>query len=382
MAESQWSESDRGTFRRIQVLTTAALLLTFAAVSALQANMFAAAGDVVPGAELSRAPVRFLANLAGSAVLLGGISTLPFFRFSWVRGAFALVVLGLGGAAVRALVLVATGVHRGDEPIPALLDSVLPAATTVVALGAGYVIARVSTQLRYEHRESLQQQLRASEALEALEREELDARRRLAEGLHSTLQQRLVVVEAMLGRAQKALASEADTSRALGEITDAVEELDSIRENDVRGYSQLLYPAGAELGLAQAIRILFRRLSKGIAVDLVIDPSVVAADDPAELQLDISTRVLAVRVLEEGISNALRHGRAGSFAVRATVEDTVLLLEMRDDGRSASESSNSWSGLERLSARLEARGGGLELRRDEARGHGHVLRARLPLSAL
>lgn len=137
--------------------------------------------------------------------------------------------------------------------------------------------------------------------------------------------------------------------------------------------SQLLYPEQAEIGLAQAIRAMLRRLPTSIQVDTDLDPSVSRYDDPAFDRVALSTRLLVLRVLEEAISNALRHGHAAALRVSvAVVDDGVLALVVDDDGTGVPEAA-SFSGLATLRTRVELHSGTLAL------GNGPLGGARLSL---
>ena len=91
-------------------------------------------------------------------------------------------------------------------------------------------------------------------------------------------------------------------------------ELDEAREIDVRQMSRLLYPDRLELGLVPALRALLGRLPASIATRLTVSDAVRSFDDPTGSRLTVSERLLAVRVVEEAVSNALKHGPATSIA--------------------------------------------------------------------
>ena len=159
-------------------------------------------------------------------------------------------------------------------------------------------------------------------AVKALEQEEIRVRRAVAEGLHGTLQSKLVLVDARL--ALPALAGAA-RRRSTHESRASVEwiraELDEAREIDVREMSRLLYPDRLELGLVPALRALLGRIPASIATQLVVSDAVRALDDPESGSLTVSERLLAVRVVEEGITNSLKHGPAASVRVVLDVSD-------------------------------------------------------------
>ena len=94
----------------------------------------------------------------------------------------------------------------------------------------------------------------------------------------------------------------------------------------------------------------------------------------------VEQRILVIRVLEEGVTNALRHGHAGTLDVSVAVgDDGVLAIELDDDGSGLGDTGRSdWSGLAALDERLTALGG--ELRLGASPLGGSRLSARLPLT--
>jgi signal transduction histidine kinase len=90
--------------------------------------------------------------------------------------------------------------------------------------------------------------------------------------------------------------------------------------------------------------------------------------------LDLS----AYRILQEGLTNALKHARAHQVEVDVRFGDTDLQLEVRDDGRGGpSTNGGPGHGLVGIGERVKIYGG--DLWAGAAHGGGFVLHARLPL---
>ncbi|RVU13864.1 ATP-binding protein [Methylobacterium oryzihabitans] len=85
------------------------------------------------------------------------------------------------------------------------------------------------------------------------------------------------------------------------------------------------------------------------------------------------------RCVQEGLTNALRHARAGRIAARAREADGVLVVEVEDDGvgLSGEAGDGPGRGLPGMRERVEALGGAVRL----DAGSGTVLRARIPVGA-
>ena len=89
--------------------------------------------------------------------------------------------------------------------------------------------------------------------------------------------------------------------------------------------------------------------------------------------LDLS----AYRIVQEGLTNALRHAHAAHAEVRIDYGPGRIQLEVRDDGRGPGASDGMGHGLVGLRERVKIYGG--EMSAGAAEGGGFVLRVRLPL---
>jgi signal transduction histidine kinase len=86
----------------------------------------------------------------------------------------------------------------------------------------------------------------------------------------------------------------------------------------------------------------------------------------------------AYRIVQEGLTNALKHARAGRADVALKYEPRELRIEVRDDGVGASSSDGLGHGLVGVRERVKIYGG--EMTAGAANGGGFVLRARLPIA--
>lgn len=138
-----------------------------------------------------------------------------------------------------------------------------------------------------------------------------------------------------------------------------------------------MYPDQLEIGLVPALRAVIRRLPTTIAARLTVSDGMRALDDPAHPALTRTERLLAVRVVEEAVTNALRHGHASSIEIELRTEGAALVLVVSDDGAGFDPAQAIGSGLARLENRLALVGGGLAV--SSALGAGTEVRGRLPV---
>ena len=260
--------------------------------------------------------LRIAANTASVALLLATLAMWRQHRRSEPAELLAGVVLAAGvGAAVRVLLQVQFGVHAGYlwTTTGVELASGFGAGLVSVGFGTWAMLARraLRRQALAAERLAVQRAL----AVRALEDEELRVRRDVAEGLHASVQQRLVLAVAQMADVARRVRAGSATSSDAQALDEVCASLDRVREQDVRGMSRLLYPDQLEVGLVAAVRALLRRVPVSVATRLEVDPAVRAMDDPVSPWLAPTERLLAARVVEEGISNALRHARPTSLTV-------------------------------------------------------------------
>jgi signal transduction histidine kinase len=94
---------------------------------------------------------------------------------------------------------------------------------------------------------------------------------------------------------------------------------------------------------------------------------------PLPQALDVS----AYRIVQEGLTNALKHARASQADVTVRYGSDDLEIEVRDNGNGAVPNDGHGHGLVGVRERVKVYGG--EMTAGTARGGGFVLSTRLPL---
>mgnify|MGYP001171564162 CR=1 FL=1 len=323
---------------------------------------------------------RIASNGLAVALLVGALWAMGVHR--WVShwrilgGVVVAAVLAGGGRTVAQELL---GVYT--DPGRSTVETEFVAGFVLAALsgciGAWGMVSRRRSRayLRRAEREALE----VEHVVQALEAEEVRVRREVAEGLHGSLQGKLVVVDAHLDEVVGRLAERGAAPEDLEALRWVRRELDEVRELDVRQMSRLLYPERLELGVVPAVRALLGRLPTAIATRLVVAPVVRSVDDPVQGTLSTAQRLLAVRVVEEGLTNALKNGPASSVVVDLDVVDNALVVAVENDGPTpvASGERDLDGGTARLASRLRLVRGTVTLQ--PRRPRGARLEARIPV---
>lgn len=199
-----------------------------------------------------------------------------------------------------------------------------------------------------------------------------DERRRLARELHDGLGQTLTALTNQLERLQRKAGEDLSVP-----LADAV-EMARLALNDSREMSRLLRPPVLDdLGLAAALSWLARNLEQ--RTDLRVDLSV----EGIEARLDPEVETLVFRLVQEALTNVLRH--AGVREAEVSLKRGAGLLELRisDRGRGFNAGAAfagqqaAGSGLRGMRDRLELFGGRLDI--VSAAGEGTVVSAMVPL---
>lgn len=322
----------------------------------------------------------FAANLAPSGLaVVACLRWARVWRDGWRR---RLAVLGVAAptSAVVRLLLLATLRYSPADVWFVVVEVLFGVLAVTLAVSLALYDHDVGAELRAAEDRRREEEERAVAAAREAEEAELAVRRDVSGRLHGSLQQRLVLLTHRIERLSDGGADGgpgmADELRALAD------ELDDVRERDVRELSHALVPVGVEIGLREALLLALGRLPATVSTSLTLDPVIREhLDAPGRPRLAVADRLLVLDVVEEGVTNAVRHGGARSIAVGLGVDlaaGVALTVTLDDDGAGLAGEAAQDSGLARLRERLTQRGGSLAL---EPRLEGGCrLVARLPVA--
>jgi signal transduction histidine kinase len=192
-------------------------------------------------------------------------------------------------------------------------------------------------------------------------------RRRLERDLHDGAQQRLVALSLALRRLRTRLenrpvpdgTSVAAADQAAAELKLAISEL--------RELARGIHPAIlTEAGLAAAIGALALRSAV---------PAVVT--DKPDRRLPPAVEATAYFVVSEALANTAKHAGATRVGIGATCTDTILRVEVIDDGVGGADRGRG-TGIEGLHDRVAALGGTMTV--DSPPGQGTLVVAEIPIA--
>jgi signal transduction histidine kinase len=170
-------------------------------------------------------------------------------------------------------------------------------------------------------------------------------------------------------RANVAALSESapESSAPLQGLVEAAEALQQANKRILQGLSPLYLE---ELGLFGSLEALLRDARKQ-APGIQIRSNIGRDLDALDGLLSQTT----YRVIQEGVTNVLRHANASHMDVSATIDMDNLNIEIADDGSSLPD-FNFGRGLTGMSERARALDGKLELSRENGRT---IVRCSLPI---
>ncbi|WP_019607206.1 sensor histidine kinase [Nocardiopsis sp. CNS-639] len=320
-------------------------------------------GVVGPGAEAAPRVAYLLLRLP-AALLCGYLAPTALMLVVVFVGGAALELFTGGGTHVPVL-MPGARIHVSSISVGLLMGLVVLAATWLVvalASAADRALARRLVGPSSEdllHRRIDELTSTRSGIVRAVDEE----RRRIERDLHDGVQQRVVALAMLLGRAQRGH----DPERAARLVRQAHTEtrvlLDELREVAWR-----VYPTALDtLGLEAALTEVAERSPLPVRVRARL-----SAPPPREL----ATAVYFVA--REAITNAVKHAGAEVVIVHLDDADGVLDLRVLDDGRGGADPAGG--GLTGLARRVRALDGTLAVH--SPRGGPTTVRAALPLTTI
>ena len=175
-------------------------------------------------------------------------------------------------------------------------------------------------------------------------------RNRLAREIHDTLGHTLtgIIMGADAGLALMDVAPEESRKRiqvvaqtARDGLTDVRRSIKALRPDALEHYS-----------LAQALEGLVENFR------LTTSAQIAYFQEAGELNLDSDEEDALYRVVQEGLTNAVRHGRADRVAIRVTRSGDVVTVSVRDNGTGCAQLEEGF-GLRHMRERLQMLGGTL-----------------------
>jgi signal transduction histidine kinase len=316
-----------------------------------------------------------------AAFWLGG-AALSFADGRLVVFPTGLFVAGMGGAVLLgnlpdarqeraglAVVLAASAIVAANDPSHSPGELVFIPALFAIGWLLGFALRERSAQADAAEERAVQAEREREAAARVAAAEE---RARIARELHDIVAHTVSVMVLQVGAVRHRLPeAHADDATALR----GVEQTGRAALGEMRRLLGALRREGEQLelaprpGLARLETLVEEVGLAGLPVRLHVAGTPVAVP-PA---LDLS----AYRIVQEGLTNALKHAHASAADVTVRYATDELEIEVRDDGVGVAGGNGAGYGLVGIRERVRIYGG--EMTAGAAEGGGFALRARLPL---
>jgi signal transduction histidine kinase len=379
----------QAVFDRIRARAIEALVLTFALASVVEVLLarhvsnrpvfaLVALGWTLPFAVLRRYPLWAPAAVAGSialAAFVGGDSinnlTMPY-----VAALIASVSFGLIPDRAQRVagwtVIVAAATAVNYETSSAFSDLFVLILILTLAWFFGVLLGTRTEQAR-----ELRVRVEAAERERAFaaERATAEERARIARELHDVVAHSVSVMVVQASGVRRLLKDEQHRER------DALMSVEQIGRQALTEMRRMLgvMRTGEEQpvaltpqpGLQHLDRLIAQVEEAGLPVALRIE-----GERP---ELSPGVDLSAYRIVQEGLTNALKHSKGAHAEVVIRYIDSSVQLEISDDGPGGANGDGKGHGLVGMRERVALYGGTLEAGPRE--GGGFVLRAKLPVEA-
>jgi signal transduction histidine kinase len=378
----------RAVIERIRRQTFEALVLTFAVAGVVEALVadnvhprllvaLLALGWTLPFLFRRRHP--FVAPLVVCAVLsalalLVSESALTSLTMPFVAALAAAVSLGLVPDRRQAIAgwaaIIGTAAVVDSKSASSYSDFFWTALILTLAWFFGSALGTRTEQAR-----ELRERVEAAELerLLATERATVEERARIARELHDVVAHSVSVMVVQVSGVRRLLQGDQTRER---EALLSVEQTGRQALTEMRrmlGVMRIREDAPASLAPQPSLQHLDRLIAQieeaGLPVTLRVE------GDRRELSpgVDLS----AYRIVQEGLTNALKHAKGANAEVVVRYVDSCVELEIADDGPGSGETDGQGHGLVGMRERAALYGGTLETAARD--GGGFVLRAQLPV---
>lgn len=328
----------------------------------------AANGGASPPALRAKRPV--LAGMVLGGVYAGGPATSGGISFAQVR-----LLLLTGGVVLALLIPVGTvfgllSTRRAIRRIERLAQVTATVAggdfQPRVAVSGGDEIGRLEASFN-QMTGRLSAAVDAQRAQAAVSARQAE-RARIARELHDSISQDLFSLSLLGAGLRKALGSDS----ALQPEVVALQETSARAVREMQALLLELRPVALEdAGLVPAVTELCQAYQARLAIKVTAELG--------EVPLGPAGEHAVLRIVQEALGNAARHGEPGSIAVRLGQRNGSVIVEVRDDGRGfdpAGVAGRHGMGLALMRERVTELGG--DFRLDTAPGRGTAITVRLP----
>ena len=201
-------------------------------------------------------------------------------------------------------------------------------------------------------------------------------RKEIAQQLHGTVQNRLIVLLHRVTELER-MALQEEIAAELGDLRQALKNL---LERDVIPISRRLYPSILRRGLTTALQSLGDQFETAMSIEMKLDEELARQERANRELIPEKIRLAVYRTSEEALTNAAKHGKATSVTIGlGRSSDGWLHLTVQDNGQGFdTKSTSDGLGLALIQDYAKLTGGKCIIH--SAQGDGTKITATFPLA--
>ncbi|WP_028593987.1 sensor histidine kinase [Paenibacillus assamensis] len=181
----------------------------------------------------------------------------------------------------------------------------------------------------------------------------IEERQRLARELHDAVSQQLFAISMTATAVKRTLSRDFDRAERQVEL---IEEMASVAQSEMRALLLHLRPVHLEgKGLVQGVQELVRELQMKVPIEIQCE-----VDDDIRLLKGVENHLF--RIIQEAMSNTLRHSKAERMEIRIQNREDHVRLMIRDNGVGFEwqDSKQTSYGLRTMQERVHEVGGSIQ----------------------
>jgi signal transduction histidine kinase len=286
------------------------------------------------------AVVGFVDYFTGYAIFFSAFYLIPVALAAWFVGSVFGIVISMLSVAIWL-----AGDFAAGAQYPSLL---VPVWNGAIAFTVYFVVVKTLASLRRSHQELEERVRQRTAALtgEILERTRLEKelleisereQRQIGHDLHDSLGQHLTAT-AFAGQ----VLNEQLENKSLPESASAKHLVKLVEEAIIltRTFARGLYPVQVDAeGLMDGLQELARNISERFKVSCEFE-----CREPVLLH-DAASSTHLYRIVQEAITNAIKHGKARHISIGLEKKDGVIMLTVTDNGIGLPENARSGQGM-------------------------------------
>ncbi len=153
-------------------------------------------------------------------------------------------------------------------------------------------------------------------------------RKEMAHRLHGGVQNKLIVLVHQVHQLKLHTSSDG----IIHQLESIEQSLRTVIDQDVRQVSRQLYPSVLSSGLVPGLQSLLEGIDRNLSVGLNLDQKMVQSEREDNQLIPESIRLAAYRVIEEAVTNVVKHADASRVQIDVGCADGSLQVSVSDDG--------------------------------------------------